>query len=150
MRHKSLLLLLLLLLSLNSCLIGLDQLYTGHPGGSSREKALNKILSTSSLCVSHGVVVRRRPGVQTVPSLISGRTCFCFFVSSFFFFSFTFSLLFSCCSFVFFLYIAYKSYASLPYFPFNFLPFSRSPSRCPAIHVFLANVVFSVVTEKSC
>ena len=59
MCHKSILLLsllLLLLLSLNSYLIGLDQLDTGHPGGSSREKALNKILSTSSLCVSHGVV----------------------------------------------------------------------------------------------
>ena len=84
MCHKSLLLL-LLLFSLNSCLIGLDQLYRGHPGGSSREKALNKILSTSSLCVSNGVVITRRSGVQTVPSLISGRTCFCFFDSSFFF-----------------------------------------------------------------
>ena len=49
---------------------------------------------------------------------------------------------------MFFLYIAYKSYPSLPYFPFNFLPFSRSPSRGPTIHVFLANVVFPVFTEK--
>ena len=35
-------------ISLNSCLIGLDQLCTGRAGGSSRGKAFNKILSPPS------------------------------------------------------------------------------------------------------
>ena len=62
--------------SLNSCLIGLDQLYTGCTGGSSSEKALNKILSIVSQCVSRGVMVTKRPGVQEVPSSIPDRVCF--------------------------------------------------------------------------
>ena len=61
----------------------------------------------------------------------------------FFLFFFTFSLLFSYCSFVLFLYIAqvfsiYK-FSSLLHdlvFPFNFLLFSQSPSRGPANHVY--------------
>ena len=34
--------------SVNSCLIRLDQLYTGRAGGSSREKPFHKILSRLS------------------------------------------------------------------------------------------------------
>ena len=86
--------------------MGLNQLYTGHTGRSSKEKAFNKVLSTSWQCVSRGVVVMKQPGVQKVGSSIPGRTCFSLlFSSSFLSFSFTFSHLFSYCNFVLFLYI---------------------------------------------
>ena len=86
--------------------MGLNQLYTGHTGKSSKEKAFNKVLSTSWQCVSRGVVVMKQPGVQKVGSSIPGRTCFpLLFSSSFLSFSFTFSHLFSYCNFVLFLYI---------------------------------------------
>ena len=90
---------------LNSCLIELDQLYTRRADGSSREKAFNKILSTSSQRVSAGIVmVVRRAGS---PEFDSRQDLF-FFLSSllFFLFSLTSRLLFSYCSFVLFLYIA--------------------------------------------
>ena len=89
--------------SLNSCLIGLDQLYTGLAGGSSREKPFNKILSLRSQSVPRGLVVTKR---------------LVFFISY--------------CSFVLLLYIAwvFLKFIEFPlYFPFNFLPFTRSPSR---------------------
>ena len=83
----------------------LDQLYTRRADGSSREKAFNKILSTSSQCVSAGIVmVVRRAGS---PEFDSRQDLF-FFLSSllFFLFSLTSRLLFSYCSFVLFPYIA--------------------------------------------
>ena len=73
------------------------------------------------------------------PEFDSGQNLIYFFS----FFSFTFSLRFGYCSFVLFLYIDLKDFlihkfsSLLPYFPFNFLPFSGSPSRGPAIRVFL-------------
>ena len=66
------------------------------------------------------------------PEFDSGQNLIFFFS---FFFSFTFSLRFGYCSFVLFLYIDLKDFlihrfsSQLPYFPFNFLPFSGSPSR---------------------
>ena len=39
--------------------IGLDQLYTGCAGGSSRGRAFNNILLIPSQCVPHGVVVMK-------------------------------------------------------------------------------------------
>ena len=53
-------------------------------------------------CVSCGAVVTKWPGLQKVPSSILGKTHFFLLFVSVFFFSFTFSLLFSYCSFVFF------------------------------------------------
>ena len=38
----------LLKIPLNSCLMGLDQLYTGRAGGSARGKGFNNIISTAS------------------------------------------------------------------------------------------------------
>ena len=70
----------------------LNQLYTGHTTRSSRGKAYNKILLLSSQCVSHGVVVTKRPSDST-------QYLFVFF-PSFLFFWFTFSFLFSYCSHV--------------------------------------------------
>ena len=80
------------------------------------------------------------PGGQKVPSSIPGKTRF----SPLLIFSLTFSLLRSYCRFVLFLCIAqifliYK-FSPLLYFPFNFLPISRSPSQGPAIHEFLVKV----------
>ena len=65
--------------SVNSWLIGLDQLYTGRAGGSSREKPFHKILSRFSWCFSRDVVVTKRPGALTAPSWFPGRTYFFFF-----------------------------------------------------------------------
>ena len=73
---------------MNSCLIGLDQLYTGRAGGSSREKPFHRILSTFTQCFSRGVVVTKRPGALKVPSSFPGRTYFFFSSSSFFFYFF--------------------------------------------------------------
>ena len=115
--------------------MGLNQLYTGHPGGSSRENAFNKVLSTSWQCVSRGVVVMKQPGVQKVRSSILGRTCFPLLFSSlllFFFFSFTFSHLFSYCNFV------YCNFIYLKFFKFiNFLSCClispSTPCRSPVL-----------------
>ena len=65
--------------SVNSWLIGLDQLYTGRAGESSREKPFHKILSRFSWCFSRDVVVTKRPGALTAPSWFPGRTYFFFF-----------------------------------------------------------------------
>ena len=87
------------------------------------------------------IVVTRWPGVQKVPSSIPSGTCFFF---SLLFFP---PLLRLVCFLVivvlfnFFILLKffqiYKFSSLLLYFPFNFLPFSRSPSRSPAIHIFL-------------
>ena len=114
---------------LNSCLIGFDQLYTERAGGSFREKALNKILATSSQCVSRSVVITRAE---------SPEFDFLFSSSLLLLVSFPFRL-------VFFLIIVVSSYSLsflihklsslLPYFLST--SFSRSPWWGPAIHVFL-------------
>ena len=44
--------------------MGLNQRYTGHTGRSSKEKAFNKVLSTSWQCVSRGVVVMKQPACR--------------------------------------------------------------------------------------
>ena len=50
----------LLKISWNSCLIGLDQLFTGRPGGSSRGKGFNHdIFSILSQCAPRSLVVIR-------------------------------------------------------------------------------------------
>ena len=92
-------------ISLNSCLIGLDQLYTGRAGESSRTWPSRTLW----------------PGVLKVLSLITGSTCFSFSLLLFFLFSFFF-LVFAVL--VFSLYTAtflqiYKFSSLLPYFPFN-------------------------------
>ena len=74
--------------SLNSCLTGLDQLYTGRLP---EEKAFNEILSIISRCVSRSVVITIRSGVQKVPTSTSGTICLSFLsLSLFFFFTFSF------------------------------------------------------------
>ena len=65
-------------------------------------------------------MVTKRPGVQKVPSSIPGRTCFSLLFFSFFSLSFTFSLLFSYCSFVLFLYIALFPFQLLAVLPKSF------------------------------
>ena len=106
----------------------------------SREKAFNKISSKFSECVSHGVVTTKRPGVRKVPSSIPGRTCFFsfsfFFLflyvqSSFQFLQFSFISLYGLC---FFQIINFLPYC---FSPFQLLAVLQSPSRDPAIHVFL-------------
>ena len=57
-------------------------------------------------CVSPGLVVTKWPGLQEVPSSILGKTHFFLPFVSVFFFSCTFSLVFSYCSVVLFLYVA--------------------------------------------
>ena len=120
---------------------GLDQLRTGRACGSFRDKAFNKTLSIFSQCVSCGIVVTKRAWLAGW--LIPDKPLFFLLSFSFFLFFFTFSLLFSYCSFVLFLYIAqffsiYKFSSLLPdlVFPFNFLLFSQSPSQGPANHVY--------------
>ena len=54
-------------ISLNSCLIGFDQLYTRHAGGSSRGKALNKILTHRS-----SYVVNRWHSGNEMPQCVGG------------------------------------------------------------------------------
>ena len=46
-------------ISWNSCLIGLDQLFTGRAGRSSRRKGFNNIFSILSKCAPRGLVVIR-------------------------------------------------------------------------------------------
>ena len=96
--------------SLNSCLIGFDQLYTGRGGVNSKENAFNKILSTSSQCLftwrSGNETASRAEG----PKFDSGQDLFFFFFSFLFFFPFLYvnGLLFSYCSFVLFFYFLYS------------------------------------------
>ena len=112
---------------LNSCLIGFDQLYTERAGGSFREKALNKILASSSQCVSRSVVITRaespefdfRFSSSLLVSLPFRLVFFLIFVVS------SYSLSF----------LIYKLSSLLPYFLST--SFSRSPWWGPAIHVFL-------------
>ena len=75
-------------ISLNSCLIGLDQLHTGRAGGSSRGKGFKNIFSQMSPVSSLGLVVTIWPGASKVPSSITSRTFF--FSLLFFFFSLSF------------------------------------------------------------
>ena len=106
-----------------------------------REKAFNKILSKISECVSRGVVTTKRPGVRKVPSSIPGRTCF-FFSSFLFFFSFPLllvSILVFVVFFHFFIWLMF--FLDLQIFfhiaLLQLLAVLQSPSRDPAIHVFL-------------
>ena len=87
---------------LSSCLIGLDQLYTGCTGGSAGWKGFNNIFLTNFF---HRVPWTLRAGMSKVSSSIPRGT---FFTSLLFFFFlfFLFSFLFIYCSFVLFLYIA--------------------------------------------
>ena len=78
------------------------------------------------------------------PEFDYGQYLFFLFSSPFLF---SFCLIFLLLIAVLFLYIAlvflniYKFSSVLPIFPFNFLPFPRSPSRGLAIHAFLVNLV---------
>ena len=68
-------------------------------------------------------------------------------------FLFSFCLVFLLVIAVLFLYLAlvfyiYKFSSVLPIFPFNFLPFPRSPSRGLAIHAFLVNLVLKKRNES--
>ena len=77
--------------SLNSCLIGLEQLYTGRAGGSSRKKAFVVGYKMLSQCVSRGIVVVNACGKSRIrfrAELVS--------LLLFFFFSFTFSYCYFC------------------------------------------------------
>ena len=63
---------------MNSCLLGLDQLYTGRAGGCSRGNGFHIIFSNLSQCVQRGLVVMLWPSVLKVLSSITGSTCFSF------------------------------------------------------------------------
>ena len=103
----------------------------------SREKAFNKILSKISKCVSRGVVTTKRPGVRKVPSPIPGRTCF--------FFSFTFSLHFSFCSFPLFLCVAYVFCRFI-----NFLPYCFTSTSCRSPESFARSCDSRISSWKVC
>ena len=96
---------------MNSSLLGLDQLYTGRAGGSSRGNGFNIIFSNLSQCAQRGLVVMLWPSVLKVLSSITGSTCFSF--SSCLVFVLVVAVLF------FFLYIS-----TATFFRFiNFLPY---------------------------
>ena len=106
----------LLKISLNSCLLGLHQLYTGRAGGSSRGNGFNIIFSNLSQCVQRGLVVTLWPSVLKVLSWITGSTCFSF--SSCLVFLLVIAVLFFFFIYSYFFQI-YKFSSLLPYFPFN-------------------------------
>ena len=120
-------------------IIGLHQLYTGR-WRKSIGKGFNKILSTLifAMCFTwqSGNVCsksRVRPLAEPVFLLL--------FSSFFFLFSLTFSLLFSYCSFVLFLNIAKFFLKFINFLPCCLISLSTSccsPSRGPAVHIFLA------------
>ena len=137
-------------LSLNSCLIGFDQFYTGHAGGSSRAKALTKILSHRSLCV----INTWRSGNE-MPQCVGGPE----FDSKWNLFSFSFVyffFLFACILLV--IVVLFVSLYSVSFFKnvqifvpvalfllsSYFFLFPRTASWGPAIHVFLVtgNIYF--------
>ena len=94
----------LLKVSLNSCLIGLDQLYRGRTGRSSRGKGFNNIFSATPVACSPWPSGHDMARHAEGPDFNLGQNFF--FFASFLFFSFCFySFLFSYCSFVLFLYI---------------------------------------------
>ena len=81
-------------ISLNSCLIGLYQLYTGGAGGSSRGKVSWNIFQfLSPQCVPCGLVVMIRPRAQKILSSNWAEPVFLF--SSFFLFLFECKVLMS-------------------------------------------------------
>ena len=97
-----------------------------------QEKELlnNNIFSTLSLCTLRGLVVTLWPGAVKVLSSITGITYFSFFLLLFFFLfvQFSFQLLQFCFFIQLQFFYIYKFSSVLPIFPFNFLPFPRSPS----------------------
>ena len=88
---------------LNSCLIGLDQLYTGRAG--------KRLLIKYYLEVYNGYhaayLVAKWPGLEKVPSSIPSGTCFCFCFCFSLLFFFPFSLTFSLKFFKFINFLAY-------------------------------------------
>ena len=101
-----------------------------------------------SLCVPRGLVVKLWPGGSKVERSIPSKTFFSslFLFSSFFFFFLflSFSFHFRYNSFVMFLNIAYNCYI----YKFSsrlYSPFPRSPSRGPAIYVFLVHRAKKIV-----
>ena len=117
--------------SLNAWLMGLIQLYTGHTGGSSREKAFNKVLSTSWQCVSRGIVVMKQPGVYKVQSLIPGRTCFPLLF--FFFFPFPLRLVISLVIVILFCLFIYLKFFKFINFLSCCLISPSTPCRSPVL-----------------
>ena len=79
----------LLKIPLNSCLMGLDQIYTGRAGGNTRGKGFNNIISTVSTVFPEWplMVINDVAGVSKVPSSILNLFLF---ASLLFFFSFSF------------------------------------------------------------
>ena len=95
----------LLKVSLNSCLIGLDQLYRGRTGGSSSGKGFNNIFSTTPVACStwpsgHDMA-RHVEGLEFDP----GQNLFLFASFLFFLFAFIVSFLVIAVLFCFFIYI---------------------------------------------
>ena len=126
-------------ISLNSCLIGLDQLYTGRAGGSSMGKGFNNIFSTIFPVCSLGLVVTIWTSTSKFPSSITGRTYF----SSLLFFSFSFRwVFFLVIAVLFCFFISPKIVRFINFLLYCLiLSFPLSPSRGPAIYTFLVQVV---------
>ena len=116
---------------LNSCLIGLDQPYTGRTGGSSRGKGFiiyyGQFLPAFSTWPSGNALPMRGEG----PQFDSGASIL------FFFFLLVFVLVVAVL-FCFFIYLTILRFINFLLYCF-ISSFPRRPSRGPAIYLFLVN-----------